>query len=137
MDRPEEDAGPSSIVGSPKPTRSRSDRVIAGVCGGLARSLGVDPILIRVAFLAAAFIQGVGLLAYIVLWLVMPEEDSTTGNERDTVPNPALRRTVGWVMVGVGALVLADRLAPGLGDLLWPAALIAIGLVLALGKGPR
>ncbi|MGC8874311.1 MAG: PspC domain-containing protein [Chloroflexia bacterium] len=56
--------------------RSRSDRMIAGVCGGLARYLGVDPTLVRVIFaLASLFFLGLGgVLAYLILWAVIPEE---------------------------------------------------------------
>ena len=52
-------------------------RVIAGVCAGLADRLGVDATLVRVVFvLASVFGSGLGLLAYVILWAVVPEEDS-------------------------------------------------------------
>lgn len=58
-----------------KLVRTSSDRVIAGVCGGLGRMLNIDPNIIRVIFvLAAIFFQG--WIAYLVLWLVLPAEDS-------------------------------------------------------------
>ncbi len=47
--------------------RSRTDRVIFGVAGGLGRHFDVDPVLIRVGFVAFAFASGVGILAYIIL----------------------------------------------------------------------
>lgn len=53
--------------------RSRSERIFKGVCGGLAEYFGLDPILIRVIFIVALF-GGVGLLTYILLWLLVPEE---------------------------------------------------------------
>jgi len=56
-------------------TRSRTDRRIAGVAGGIAKYFGIDPILVRVAFVVATFIGLVGPLLYIVLWIVMPEEE--------------------------------------------------------------
>ena len=55
-------------------TRSRKDRVISGVCGGLAQYFGLDPVLIRAIFLIALLGFGTGLLPYIVLWIVMPNE---------------------------------------------------------------
>ena len=55
-----------------KLTRSETDRRIAGVCGGLAEYFGVDPILIRIAFVVLA-VMGPGILLYIVLWIVMPK----------------------------------------------------------------
>ncbi len=54
--------------------RSRSDRQISGVCGGVARYLNVDSTIIRIAFVLLALAGGPGLLLYIILALVMPEE---------------------------------------------------------------
>jgi phage shock protein PspC (stress-responsive transcriptional regulator) len=52
--------------------RSNTNRVIAGVCGGIAEYLAVDVTLVRLAFVLLAFVGGVGLLAYIVLLILMP-----------------------------------------------------------------
>ncbi len=52
----------------------RSDnRILGGVCAGLAEGLHVDPLWVRIVFLLLVFLQGVGLFLYVVLWLVMPE----------------------------------------------------------------
>jgi len=59
---------------SKKLYRSRDDRMIAGVCGGLADYFNVDSSLIRIAVLFVFLFQGVGLIAYIIAWLVMSEE---------------------------------------------------------------
>src|SRR5215472_13775987 len=50
------------------------DRILGGVCSGLAAGLHVDPLWVRLGFVLLAFLQGVGVLIYIVLWLVMPEQ---------------------------------------------------------------
>lgn len=50
-----------------------NDRILGGVCSGLAAGLHIDPLWVRLGFVLLAFLQGVGLLIYIVLWLVMPE----------------------------------------------------------------
>jgi len=63
-------------VDRPRLVRSEHDRVIAGVCGGLARHLDVDPTLVRVLFVVAALLGGPGILAYIVLWIAMPRESA-------------------------------------------------------------
>lgn len=52
--------------------RNTEDVVIAGVCSGLAQEWGVDPILIRLAFVAAFLFWGMGPLVYLILWLLMP-----------------------------------------------------------------
>ncbi|GAB4571570.1 MAG: hypothetical protein Kow0077_08590 [Anaerolineae bacterium] len=56
--------------------RSTTDRQIAGVAGGLAEYLGMDPTLIRLGFVLLTLLGGPGLLIYIIMWLVMPEGDS-------------------------------------------------------------
>jgi phage shock protein C len=54
--------------------RSRSDRWIAGVCGGIARATGVESWLWRLAFAILSFFGGAGLLLYILLWMFVPVE---------------------------------------------------------------
>lgn len=55
--------------------RSRSNRMIAGVCGGLGKFFGVDPFWFRLGFLIALVPGGVpGIVAYLILWLVVPSE---------------------------------------------------------------
>lgn len=54
--------------------RSRNDRKVAGVCGGLAQYFNFDPTLMRVLFVVLALLGGPGLLIYLVLWIVVPEE---------------------------------------------------------------
>lgn len=54
--------------------RSVKSRVIGGVCGGLGEYLNVDPVLLRVVWAVAFFAGGMGLLAYIIAWIIMPEE---------------------------------------------------------------
>src|SRR6478672_5535778 len=58
--------------------RSRSQKMIAGVCGGLGEYFDVDPVLIRLLFVVTAFISGIGILAYIVLWILVPLEGDTS-----------------------------------------------------------
>jgi len=53
-------------------TRSETDKRVAGVCGGIAEYFDLDPILIRVGFVAAA-VMGFGLILYVVLWIVLPK----------------------------------------------------------------
>jgi phage shock protein C len=62
--------------------RSRRDRKLAGVCGGLADYLEVDPVIPRLMWVIFAFAAGIGLLAYVVCWLVIPQapEGSGTGS---------------------------------------------------------
>lgn len=54
--------------------RSRSERWLAGVCGGIGNYFNTDPTVVRVIFVLAALIMGGGLLIYLILWLIIPLE---------------------------------------------------------------
>lgn len=56
--------------------RSESDRILGGVCGGLAVYLGLDSTLVRLFFALLFFGSGIGFLAYLILWIIMPTESS-------------------------------------------------------------
>jgi len=58
--------------------RSRTDRKLAGVCGGLAQYFNAEPTLIRVLFVVLALLGGPGLVIYLVLWIIVPEEPQGT-----------------------------------------------------------
>jgi phage shock protein C len=53
--------------------RPTDDRVIAGVCAGLARYFNIDPTIVRLVFVLAVFLGGVSPLVYVLLWIVIPE----------------------------------------------------------------
>ena len=54
--------------------RSKSDRKLAGVCGGIAEYFNVDPTLVRIGWVIASFAFGCGLLAYIICAIIMPNK---------------------------------------------------------------
>jgi phage shock protein C len=54
--------------------RSRKDRILGGVCGGLGTYFNLDPVLMRVIWVVLFFFAGVGILAYILAWIIVPEE---------------------------------------------------------------
>jgi phage shock protein PspC (stress-responsive transcriptional regulator) len=64
--------------------RSSSDKMIAGVCGGLADYFDLDPTLIRIIWVLAFFCAGTGLLAYIILWIVLPLSSSVVPSSATT-----------------------------------------------------
>ncbi len=78
------------------------DRRVAGVAGGLARHLDIDPLIVRVAFVVLTFFGGVGLLFYVACWLLLPEDGSDWGRVR----LDRRSRAVALVLVGALALVL-------------------------------
>ena len=120
--------------------RSRTDRHIAGVCGGFAEYARIDPIVVRVVMAALAF-TGAGVVLYLAGWVLVPEEGSaraTIDGYHRTGADDA--RRIGWVVAGVlamGALVSSgpwfDVWSP------WPlAALLILGLLwLASDRSPK
>jgi signal transduction histidine kinase/phage shock protein PspC (stress-responsive transcriptional regulator) len=109
--------------------RDREDAVLGGVCAGFGRRLGIDPIVLRVVFIAASAAGGLGVIAYGLAWALMPAEGASRV--------PALRVPGGpdsWsVATGIGMLMLAVLLlfrewGLWVGDaLVWPVVLAAAG----------
>lgn len=64
--------------------RSRTDKIVAGVAGGIARYLVVDPVFVRLAFVAIG-LSGIGLIIYPILWLIMPLEDANSLHTASTI----------------------------------------------------
>ncbi|MFR2069351.1 MAG: PspC domain-containing protein [Bacteroides nordii] len=65
-----------------KLTRSRSDRMLAGVCGGLAQFFGLDASLVRIAYaILAIFTAFAGVPVYILMWIIIPEEKNRYSND--------------------------------------------------------
>jgi phage shock protein PspC (stress-responsive transcriptional regulator) len=75
-----EQAETSDYAGSSKPKRLYRDpdnRVLGGVCGGIGQYFKIDPLIIRIIFLVIFFGFGIGLLIYIILWIIVPEARTT------------------------------------------------------------
>jgi phage shock protein C len=125
---------PPEVEQPPRLLRSREDRVIGGVAGGLAHYLSVDPVVIRLVFVILAVFGGGGILAYIVAWIVIPEApaDGPAPAPRAGTNTPVF---VGLVLVALGGLLLADQLVPLFSwRYVGPAALIALGGLLVARK---
>lgn len=71
--------------------RSRRNRIFGGVAAGLGDYLNIDPIIVRVLFVASIFLSGIGILLYIILWIVVPEENllATFNTENVKGPEPS------------------------------------------------
>lgn len=146
--------------------RSRRDRMLAGVAGGLAEMWGADPSLVRIVWaLLVVFTGGIALLVYIVMAIVVPEEDVVLGPGGAPVGTAgyadpvsaearAARRAgrpdgggsspgvlLGGFFVLIGLFFLAREFFPRIDfDWFWPLVLVALGAVLiasAMGRGTR
>ena len=142
--------------------RKTSDRMIAGVCSGLADYLAIDVTLVRLFFVLLALGDGIGVFLYILLWIIMPpgrpsrtkeqawEAAGTMAGEvhragrsvRDHVAHPDARTRllIGLVLVVLGFLYLLENLdIAGLAwlsfDMLWPILLIIGGIVFLIRQG--
>jgi phage shock protein C len=150
---------------------------LGGVCSGLATGLHVDPLWIRIAFVLLALVQGIGVVLYVVLWVIMPDRggvqaghsrfDSMMADVRrawedlkgqfggpkasappeqtegaappvhSTWQNPSV--ALGLILIVVGLVFLANSLGLVNWDVIWPAALIGLGvflLIRSLAKRP-
>src|SRR5215208_5092049 len=88
-------------------TRSSSDKVVAGVAGGLGRYFDIDPIIFRIGFVVLTIAGGAGILAYLAAWLLVPD---------DPIPGEApVGRNKALTWIGVGILTLAACIALGRG----------------------
>jgi signal transduction histidine kinase len=112
------------------PLRRDPERaVIAGVAAGLARRLGIDPVIVRVAFAATSVAGGAGIGAYLLCWVLIPTE----GGEPAPIEKLAGRRDTWLVVAGAACLALAALLllrewGLWLSDgVVWPLILVAAG----------
>ena len=127
-----ESSNPSGqFTSSPRLYRSRRDRFLGGVCGGLGQYFGIDPVIVRLAFVLL-LTTGIGFLAYLVLWIVVPERPlgdeettmSSTWGHRDS------REVFAWVLMFLGLVILLSNLQVLRWvdwSIFWPVLLMAIG----------
>jgi phage shock protein C len=118
--------------------RSSEDRVIAGVCGGLGRYLGVDPIVLRIAFVVLTIAGGSGIILYVVAVLVIPNErpGDTLGVVR-SMPGATGRVLAGTGLIALGTILLLDRVLPWFDRVIGPVALIALGVAVLVWGARR
>ena len=118
--------------------RSRDDRYIAGVCGGLARYLNVDPVVVRVIMAALTVIGGVGLVLYAAAWLLAPEEGAEKNVLESHLPASPRIRALGWVAAGVIAVIAVVSSGPWF-DWGWigPLPLLGIAVLIWVLARPR
>lgn len=119
--------------------RSRTDRVLGGVAGGVAHYFGVDPVLIRLGFVLLVIAGGSGLLIYLIAWLIIPEEEEGAERER---AGPAMdaattRLVLGGALIAIGGILLASRFIPYFSRVFWPLVFIAAGAVVIMGATRR
>lgn len=141
--------------------RSRKKRVIGGVCAGLADYFNIDPIIVRILMVVLTIANGVGLLLYIILWIVVPEADIEEGatvkqesqpSDKEEVKNEeplttegkpvtvknssgAGRIVFGVILIMLGFLFLLDRYFPYFDfEDIFPVTLVLLGIALVVNS---
>lgn len=113
--------------------RSRTNRVLAGVCGGVAEYYGSDPTAVRLAALIVGLFTGIVpmVVAYIIAAIVVPDGDGapTAGDRAEVAPGQAAI-VLGALLVMVGIAGLANVWLDIAWDRIWPFALIGLGVVI-------
>ena len=84
---------------SNKLTRSESDRLLVGVCGGLGEHFGIDATIVRIGFVLLAVFGGSGVILYLALWLIIPRETTADAPPRDVVSDSV---SEGWGLAKQG-----------------------------------
>ena len=110
--------------------RSRTDRVLAGICGGLAEHFGSDPAIVRLGVVILAILTGIVplLVLYVVAAIVIPEGTAGAAVERPArVSNGGAALLFGLFLIVVGLAAFAREFLQVNWELVWPLALIALG----------
>jgi phage shock protein PspC (stress-responsive transcriptional regulator) len=123
------------LADAPRPRleRSRTDRVIGGVAAGIGHHLGVEPIYVRLAFVALSLALGFGIVVYLLAWLLAPQEalDAAPASRTRILVRPTLGQALGGVLILCGILLLLSVSGFWFGETLaWPVSLAAIGFAI-------
>lgn len=113
--------------------RSRANSMIAGVCGGLGEYLDVDPNILRVVAVLLIFAKGIGLLAYLIGWIIIPRRPEMEAEVVTAEKSERNRLLPGLILIVLGVVFLVNNLIPWFGfSYLWPVILIVLGVALLL-----
>lgn len=145
--------------------KSKTDHVVWGVCGGLAEYFKVDSVIVRLAFVVLVLIDGIGILLYIILAIIMPAEEQAGLPQKDVIEQnvqdvaeevkgtfenieketPTQQKTqyaqwLGVILILLGAYFLLESLhllSWVRFDIFWSLLLILIGIVLLVKRAVR
>ena len=111
--------------------RSRTNSMIAGICGGLGEYLNVDPTIIRVVAVLLIIPDGIGLLAYIIGWVIIPRRPEMQAEAVTPEKSERSRLLPGLALILIGLIFLLNNLIPWFNiGYLWPLILIVLGVAL-------
>jgi len=128
--------------------RSETNRLIAGVCGGLAEYFETDPVLVRIIFLFLSLIGAGGIFLYLILWVMIPEKNEEHKNsahdfarevrEHMNSSHNTVHSLLGIFIIMIGILLLVDQFFPGYGfEKFWPVLIILFGVLVMFRRTRR
>jgi phage shock protein C len=113
--------------------RSRTNSMIGGVCGGLGEYLNVDPTIMRLVAVLLVFANGIGLLAYIIAWIIIPRNPGIEAEVVVTEKSELNRLLPGLALIFLGVVFLLNNLIPWFRfRYLWPLILIVLGIFILI-----
>lgn len=129
--------------------RSKENKMVAGVCGGLGEYFNTDPVWIRLAAVLLALMDGVGIIVYIIAWIIIPVNPKQKG-AKTTEAEKAVEKAqkalkskneedksylFGMFIIGLGAILLIRNVFDWIDDgIIWALALIALGFYLLMRR---
>jgi len=128
----------------PPLVRTRDERLVSGVCAGVARHLRLDPVIVRGLFVALAF-TGIGVLVYALLWVFLPQAETADmpgvavkGGRASPGAGRGLsldalrdKPSLAILLIGLGGALLLTQIGPfGEVQVLWPLVIVGVGLAL-------
>ncbi|MFA6553456.1 MAG: PspC domain-containing protein [Patescibacteria group bacterium] len=127
-------------INGKKMYRTRTNKMVAGVCAGLASYFNIDVTIVRIVFVAVTLADGIGILAYLVLAIVLPLEPE--GSPTVVLPPTSAwlsdkRNLVAVILIIIGLIALLNQFAPWKFwhlHLFWPALLVICGVYIIIKK---
>jgi phage shock protein C len=124
--------------------RSTKNKILAGICGGIAEYLDTDPTFVRIIWIVLTLLGGSGIILYIIAYLIMPENPEKTGEVQNET-NSKANIFLGSLLIILGGLLLLDttdvisfhRLWATSWEYILPLTFILIGFALLLGRKRR
>jgi phage shock protein C len=119
--------------------RSRQNRILGGVCGGIAEYFGLDPTLVRIITVLLMLLPGIGVLTYVILWIVIPARPIGEEIEEPSKPLSSTNRYLpGIILIAFGLLLLfREYVFHFTWSDFWPLVLIVLGVALIIAGNAR
>lgn len=120
--------------------RSSENKIIGGVCGGIGDYFDIDPTLVRVITVLIFLATGIGFLAYLIGWIIIPKRTMSVETSTDSEPPngdyPSWRRYLpGMILVAIGLMLLAHDVWSWFDwEQAWPLLLIGMGVILIIKR---